>query len=166
MGWNPATNIRGPQGLQGNTGNTGATGSTGAKGDKGDKGDPGNPATATTNAGDLTSGVLDPARIPNVLHPPITASGTGAYTVDASAGTDWYLTATGNRTLTITNGADGQMLLIDVLASGGARTITINSVTLTTGMVNPFPIASGKVGTIGLRRTNGAWRVLAQSVDS
>lgn len=95
----------------------------------------------------------------------VTASGTGAYTVNANSGTDWYLTATGDRTLTVSGGYDGQMIVVDVLASGGARTITLSGVTLTTGMTSPFPIASGKVGTIGLRRSGGTWRCLAQTVD-
>lgn len=98
--------------------------------------------------------------------PVVTASGTGAYTVNADMGTDWYLTATGNRTLTLSGGYDGQMIVVDVLASGGARTITLSGVTLTTGMVSAFAIPSGKVGTIGLRRTNGTWRCLAQTLDT
>lgn len=98
--------------------------------------------------------------------PVVTASGTGAYTVNANSGTDWYLTATGNRTLTVSGGYDGQMIIVDVLASGGARTITLSGVTLTTGMVSPFSVASGKVGTIGLRRSGGIWRCLAQTVDA
>lgn len=95
----------------------------------------------------------------------ITGSTSGAFNINTGSSTDWYLTATANRTLTITGGTDGQMIVIDILASGGARTITLSGITLTTGLIAAWPIASDKVGTLGLRRTNGVWRALAQTVD-
>lgn len=122
-------------------------------------------STHVHSASDITSGVIAPARLPNVPHPPTVATPTGAYTVNADVGTDWYITATADRVLTISGGADGQMVLVDVLASSAQRVITISGATLTTGMSATLTIPSGKIGTIGLRRTNGVWRVLAQTVD-
>lgn len=95
---------------------------------------------------------------------PITATPTGAYTCDASLTSDWYLTLTADRTVTVSGGSDGQMVLIDALASSAQRVLTVNGV-LTTGMAATLTIPSGKVGTVGLRRTNGTWRVMAQTLD-
>lgn len=97
--------------------------------------------------------------------PVITGSSAGAFAIAAGDGTDWYLTASANRTLTVAGGYDGQMIVVDVLASGGNRTVTVSEVTLTTGMTAGLDIPSGGVGTLGLRRTNGTWRLLAQTVD-
>ena len=97
--------------------------------------------------------------------PVITGNTSGAFGIDAGDGIDWYLTATANRTLTVSGGVNGQMIVVDILASGGARTITLNGITLTAGIVASWDIPSGKVGTLGLRRTNGTWRALAQTVD-
>lgn len=98
--------------------------------------------------------------------PVTTGSSAGAFALDAGDGTDWYLTASANRALTVSGGYDGQMIVVDVLASGGNRTITLTGVTLTTGMTAAWAIPSGKVGTLGLRRTAGTWRALAQTVDA
>lgn len=97
--------------------------------------------------------------------PVTTGSSAGSFAISAGDGTDWYLTATANRTLTVSGGYDGQMIVVDVLASGGARDIALSGVTLTTGMTGSLPVPSGKVGTIGLRRSGGTWRCLAQTVD-
>lgn len=95
----------------------------------------------------------------------ITGNSSGSFNINTGTNVDWYLTATANRTLTVTGGSDGQMIVIDIVASGGTRTITLNGITLTAGIVASWAIPSGKVGTLGLRRTNGSWRALAQTVD-
>lgn len=176
MAWNPIANVKGPQGVKGDTGATGGVGAQGVKGDTGATGNtgpagPGLPTGGT--AGQYprkasgtnydTAWTTIPAT--DVVKSVITAAPTGSYTVNASLGSDWYITATADRVLTISGGADGQMVLVDVLASGAQRVITISGATLTTGMSATLTIPSGKVGTIGYRRTNGVWRVLAQTVD-
>jgi hypothetical protein len=57
---------------------------------------------------------------------PITVSYAASVTLDASLGCVFRVTATGNLTLAdITNGVDGQVLTLEVLASGANRTITV-----------------------------------------
>lgn len=101
---------------------------------------------------------------------PQTQSVTTTLAIDASTGDNHQITATGNPAFSVpTNGTNGQMLLVEVLASGGARTVTLNgSILLSTGLTNSLVIASGKVGFFGLRCSSlqtGSitWTLLAAS---
>ena len=130
--------------------------------------------TPTAHAGSHASGGSDPVSPGSIgaataghshTVAPITATPTGSYTVNADAGTDWYLTLTADRTITVTGGVDGKMILVDAVASSAQRVLTVSGATPTTGTAATLTIPSGKVGTVGLRRTNGTWRILAQGVD-
>ena len=99
------------------------------------------------------------------------AVGTLAYTAsitpDASVGSNFKITATGNFTLNPpTNPTEGQMLQVQVRASGASRTVTLAAgITLTTGLTNTLAVASGKSGYIGMRYStdNAAWTLLAST---
>lgn len=57
---------------------------------------------------------------------PVTVTYAASVTLDASQGCIFRVTATGDLTLAdITNGTDGQPVALEVLASGGARTVTV-----------------------------------------
>lgn len=96
---------------------------------------------------------------------PQTQSVTTTLTINASIGDNHQITATGNPALGVpSNGTNGQMLLVEVLASGAARTVTLNgSIILSTGQSATMVIASGKVGVFGLRYSSlaGGWVLLA-----
>jgi len=99
---------------------------------------------------------------------PQTQSVTTTLAIDASTGDNHQITATGNPAMSVpTNGTNGQMLFVEVLASGGARTVTYNgSIVLSTGLSSTLAIASGKVGLIGMRYSSlagGVWILLASS---
>lgn len=114
----------------------------------------------------MTVPTVDLTRSPHLLRPPpITGTTAAAFALDADLIADRYLTAPANRTLTVSGGANGQQLVVDVLASGGNQTITLSGIRLTAGMAAAWTVPSGKVGTLGLRRTGGEWRCLAQTVD-
>lgn len=56
----------------------------------------------------------------------VTSAYAASVSIDASVGTTFRVTATGNLALAgITNGIDGQEVSFQVLASGGSRTITV-----------------------------------------
>ena len=97
---------------------------------------------------------------------PQAQSVTTTLAIDASTGDSHKITATGNPAMAApTNGVDGQKLLVEVLASGGARTVTLNgSIVLTSNLSATLVIASGKVGILGLRYSalaGGVWVLLA-----
>jgi len=91
---------------------------------------------------------------PRIIKPPqALSSGTANLTIDASTGDNQKVTATGNPTLLApTNGVDGQVLVIEVLASGGARTVFLNAaILLTSGQAASYVVSSGKIATIILK---------------
>lgn len=106
---------------------------------------------------------------PRVIRTPQTVTYAATVTIDASTGDAFKITATGALTLAApTNPTDGQMLLLAVLASGAAQTITLASgIQLTTGMVATITPASGKVCYLGLRYSalSSTWVLLAQTVE-
>jgi hypothetical protein len=87
---------------------------------------------------------------------PITVTYAASVTLDASTGCVFRVSATGNLTLTdITNGVDGQTVALEVLASGGSRTVTITGGDTAT-------VPSGKWWTRSFRysSTASAWLLL------
>lgn len=162
MGWNSTgTSLKGPTGANGATGATGPTGPTGSAGATGSQGPTG--ATGST-------GATGPAG-PNLLvpYPPYTITYAATITVNASSGNNVKITATGNLTLAVpTNGSDGQMLMVAVLASGAARVVTLASgIQLTTGLTATITPATGKVAFIGLRYSalGSGWDCLAATSE-
>lgn len=68
------------------------------------------------------------------------------------------VTATGNFTLPApTNGAAGQRIRYHILASGGARTITLGSIVTPTGVTFDGVIASGETRVIEIEKNGSAW---------
>lgn len=127
--------------------------------------------TAHVHSGaDLTSGTVPAARLPLVASTPVTVTYASSMTLDPTVGNNFKITATGALALNIsTTGAlDGQMVMVAVLASGGARTVTLNgAILLTTGTTAALAIVSTKVGFFGLRYSTlaGGWTLLAQTQE-
>lgn len=148
-----------------------------------DTGDSGKANTSHTHAeSDVTSLTTDlAAKAPlasptftglvtavRVVKTPQTVTYAATVTLDASTGDAFKITATGALALAVpTNPTDGQMVMVEVLASGGARVVTLNaSIVLTTGLVAAPSIASGKVGYFGLRYSvlaGNVWVCLSQT---
>lgn len=84
---------------------------------------------------------------------PQTVSYAATVTIDASTGDSFAITATGDMHLAApTNPTNGQMLVVEVLASGANRAVTIDGpILLTTGLVQNTTIISGQVGVIAMR---------------
>lgn len=126
--------------------------------------------TAHQHSGaDLTSGTVPAARLPLVASPPVTVTFASSLTVDPTLGNNFKITATGALALAVsTTGAlDAQMIVVEVLASGGSRTVTLNgAIFLSTGLSAATTIASTKVGFFGLRYSilAGGWVLLAAPV--
>lgn len=82
---------------------------------------------------------------------PVTAA--AAASIDGAVAGDVDLTCTGDTVITPTGTPNGRTLVINCLASGGARTPSFpTSVALTTGITSrSLAIASGKVGRAVLR---------------
>jgi hypothetical protein len=85
--------------------------------------------------------------------PPYTLTYAATVTPDATLGNSIKITATGALAIAVpTGGIDGQNLVIEVLASGANRVVTLNaSIALTTGQAAAYTIVSAKVGFIALR---------------
>jgi hypothetical protein len=101
-----------------------------------------------------------------VIQTPQTVSYAATVTLDASTGNAFKITATGALTLGVpTNPTDGQMLFVEVLASGAQRVVTLNaSIVLTGGIPSTLTITSAQVGVIGLRYSvlrGNVWLCLA-----
>lgn len=105
----------------------------------------------THGAADVTSGTFAIGRIPTGTssstvaigndtrlsvkpYAPVTLTDGASVSLNASLGTHFRLTAAGNRTISApSNPTDGQVIVIEHLASGGARTLA-----LTTGSAGSF----------------------------
>lgn len=145
MGWNPVTDIRGPQGVQGIQGVQGTQGIQGVKGDKGDTGAAGAPYSAA-----------------------VTLTYASSITPNASSGLYQRCTATGNPTLNPpSNGQDGMRLWLRFVASGSTRTVTLASgIRRSTGVAATLEIPSGKRGDVGLFFDSGdGWTCMAASAQ-
>lgn len=109
------------------------------------------------------------SRGPTVNSPVVLTYATSV-TPDASLANAFKVTATGNLTINPpSNPVDGFMLLLSVLASGGARTVTVSaSVQPTQGVPTVLVPASGKCCYIGLRYSllSGSWVQLAGQIET
>lgn len=90
-------------------------------------------------------------------------------TPDASAGSQFHVTATGNVTVAApANPNDGQRLMVEVFASGAARTAGISGTTTNaSGAALPLSIGSGKVGHLGFvySARAGHWVLVAATTE-
>jgi len=77
---------------------------------------------------------------------PATLTDAATVSIDASRGDYFRVRLLGSRTLAVpTNGADGQRVLVEVLAAAGRRTLTLDSSYLrSTGIASAIAIPSGK----------------------
>lgn len=122
-------------------------------------------ATSHTHAAaDVSSGTLAAARLPLVTSTPVTVTYSATVAIDPTAGNNFKITATGALALSVstTGATDGQMVMVEVLASGAARTVTLSG-TLTTGLIAANAVASGKTGFFGFRYSAlvAGWVLLA-----
>ncbi len=92
---------------------------------------------------------------------------TGTVTIDASTGTHFRGTLTGNPTIANpTGGTDGQKVLVEMAAGGSARTITITAPTINiTGVTSPIALASGKRWWGGFILSSGTWYLIGSAVQ-
>jgi hypothetical protein len=135
----------------------------------------GKAASSHVHAGaDITSGIIDAARLPAVLSPVRTQAFSATPTIDPTvSGTNVSITATSNITtlaVSTTGAVNRQGLEIAVLASGGARTVTFASAIRTsTGVTRgPHSIPSGEVGIFLVRYYTlvSAWVLVAATASA
>lgn len=142
---------------------TGTSGSTAALGNDSRFSDA---RTPTAHASTHAAGGSDPIALPLVLSTPYSLGNlTGApAAIDPTAGNNPYGSVTGNITgagITFTGaGASGQLVLLELNATA-IRSVAVTA-TMTTGLVSPFSLASGKTGFFLFRYsvTLGAWVLL------
>ena len=105
--------------------------------------------------------------VPQVRDAPITQAYSASLTLNAAAGNNRIVTATGNLTLNDpANAVDGQLLRLRVIASGASRVVTFAaSLKRPSAMASTLTIASGLRGDIGLYYEAAyGWTVLAAQV--
>lgn len=130
--------------------------------------------TATTlDAADVTTGTVDPARLPAVPGSVVAATVGTSVTLDAATGSIRNLTTTG-ATLAVaapTNGAERQVLRVAVKRSTAAAT-TVNfdaAIGLSTGLTTrAYPIPSGKAlfAALEFSSLTGGWTLVAATVTT
>ena len=100
---------------------------------------------------------------------PFTLTDAATISIDASRGDYFRVRLLGSRTLAVpTNGADGQRVLLEALASGGRRTLTLDaSYVRSTGIASAISIPSGKrwFGQLVNVQALG-WVVLASAIQA
>ena len=105
--------------------------------------------------------------LPRTVSTPVTVTYGATTTIDASTGTRFRVTATGDLTLAApTNPVDGQQITVTILASGANRALTISgSIVLTTGITSPITITSAKrwIGGLAYNSDAAAWILLAST---
>ncbi len=118
------------------------------------------------NASNLASGTVPQARIPAVVV--LTDGATPA--LDASLGNEFTLIAAGDRTIAVpTNPTSGQKIIIRHLASGGARTLALNTgaggFKFGSDITGLTQTASGKYDYIGCiyNAATSLWEIVAYS---
>jgi hypothetical protein len=113
--------------------------------------------------GRITGGVIDdltPAQVRSIINAVYDHGNTGAATVtlDAANGVVQKAAMTGNITLAApSNPVAGMEISIALTASGGARTITLGSITVPTGYTFSGVVASGSVRRLKVYYTGSAW---------
>lgn len=132
-------------------------------------------STAQQTALDLKAPLASPTftgavTTPRLIRPPVTITYAATVTIDASTGDAFAITATGPLALNApTNPTNGQPLVVEVLASGANRIVTVHSAIVpAVGLTAAFTVVSGKVGFFGLRYSTlaGNWVMLAQSQET
>lgn len=168
--WPAGTSLVGPTGTTGTAGTNGNTllYGTAAPTTEGVNGDFYYRTTTATIYGPKASGTW-PAGTSLIIGPgPVTLTDGATPALDASLGRHFRLTAAGNRTIAIpTNPTSGQRILIEHIASGGARTLALN--TGTGGFAFGADITGLTATTSGLTdyigclydSTANKWRVIA-----
>jgi hypothetical protein len=126
------------------------------------------PTPHAHTAADLTSGRLEPARIP-LTDPPVVLGYAPAITVDHARGRSFAVTATGALELTMAVGApaDGATVLLEVFATQVSSVTFASPTTSVSGLRLPFEIAPGKLGLFGLRYSAraGHWVITSAGVE-
>ena len=121
----------------------------------------------THSAADITSGILDTARIPAVLSPRFTITYAATVTPDCNNGPYQVCTATGAVALAIpTNATEDYRLTLRFIASAAQRVVTFNaSYKRPSHIASTLTIPSGLRGDIGLLYEAAyGWTVLAAQV--
>ena len=106
---------------------------------------------------------------PPVRFAPVALNDRATVTTDASRGDYFRVDLRGDRTLAApTNGADGQRILIEALASDAARTLTLEpSILLSTGHTVPIVIAPGKRWFGGMVHVDAVgWVLISSAMQS
>jgi hypothetical protein len=104
---------------------------------------------------------------PQVRDTPVVQAYAASLTLNAAAGNNRVCTATGNLTLNDpANGADGQLLLLRVIASGAQRVVTFaGTLKRPSAIASTVTIANGLRGDIGLYYESAyGWTVRAAQV--
>lgn len=113
--------------------------------------------------GRVTGGVIDdltPAQVRSITNAVFAVGSVGASTVtlDAANGVVQTVTITGDITLSApSNPVAGMEMSIAITASGGARTITLGSITVPTGYTFSGVVASGNVRRLKVYYSGSAW---------
>lgn len=105
--------------------------------------------------------------LPRTASTPVAVTYAATTTIDASTGSRFKITATGDITLAVpSNAVDGQQITVVILASGADRNLTLNgSILLTTGLTSTATITSGKrwIGGLLYDADLAAWVLLAST---
>ncbi len=106
---------------------------------------------------------------PVVRFAPVSLSDRQTITIDAARGDSFRVELLGNRTLGApANGTDGQRILIEALASGAQRTLTLHpSILLTTGVNTPIAVPPDKrwfASMVYIEATG--WVIVASTVQT
>jgi len=112
------------------------------------------------DAAELTSGRLDPARLP-LADSPVVCGYAPALSIDYAAGRSFAVSATGAVAVTMSPAAaaDGATVLLEVYASGANSPVTFTAPTThLSGLCGPFVVAAGKLALFGLRYSARAER--------
>lgn len=88
-----------------------------------------------------------------VTSPANTVTYSATLALDPTLGNNQNITATGALSLSIstTGVIDGQMIMVSVLASGSAQTVTLTGINIPSGLSSVVAITSAKVGLFGFR---------------
>lgn len=129
-------------------------------------------STAQQTALDLKAPIDDPTftgivTALSLIKTPYSKAYASAMSFDANDGDSPYTTlSSGNvASVAITNGSLGQMIMWEVTATGGARTVTF-TLANTCGLTSPVSIASGKTAFFGFRYSQllNAWVIISYGV--